>query len=330
MRSASFESGTWLPSISTCGWPSAASRESKNLSSEVQIRESGDFRLGVKTRFFNYNLESALSEKQKALGVPRYQLCKLMGVNYQTLARYLSLKNYPSEKILLKISSFLVKPPDHLFPDHLKEVRLKRQPEPLALTAEDWTALGYMQPVADPGEALEHEELTALVRQTLKTLTAREAKVIALRFGIEEERAYTMEEVAEEYGLTRARIYQIERNALRKLRHPSRSRELRGVRGKSPLITSTQDPIEPAKLALRHIAGGSLPGKQVDDVLEELGEKLGRSLDTNGKKMFANIQQAREFLAHSTKAQRDGLTVLDWALDFIREMARYRSKDIYS
>ena len=61
----------------------------------------------------------------------------------------------------------------------------------------------------------------------LKTLTDREKKVLQLRFGLEDGRARTLEEVGKEFKVTRERIRQIEAKALRKLRHPSRSRKLR-------------------------------------------------------------------------------------------------------
>ena len=61
----------------------------------------------------------------------------------------------------------------------------------------------------------------------LDTLTPREEKVLRLRFGIEDGRTRTLEEVGTEFNVTRERIRQIEAKALRKLRHPSRSKKLR-------------------------------------------------------------------------------------------------------
>lgn len=65
------------------------------------------------------------------------------------------------------------------------------------------------------------------VEEVLGTLTAREARILALRFGLQNGRSYTLEEVGEKFGLTRERIRQIEGKALRRLRHPRRSRQLR-------------------------------------------------------------------------------------------------------
>ena len=65
------------------------------------------------------------------------------------------------------------------------------------------------------------------ISEVLLTLTEREEKVIRLRFGLEDGKPRTLEEVGQMFGVTRERIRQIEAKALRKLRHPSRSRKLR-------------------------------------------------------------------------------------------------------
>ena len=65
------------------------------------------------------------------------------------------------------------------------------------------------------------------VQEVVGTLTPREQKVLILRFGLEDGRSRTLEEVGREFNVTRERIRQIEAKALRKLRHPSRSRKLK-------------------------------------------------------------------------------------------------------
>ena len=78
-----------------------------------------------------------------------------------------------------------------------------------------------------PAEAASHTLLKEQLGEVLGTLTPREEKVLRLRFGLEDGRARTLEEVGKEFNVTRERIRQIEAKALRKLRHPSRSKRLK-------------------------------------------------------------------------------------------------------
>ena len=66
------------------------------------------------------------------------------------------------------------------------------------------------------------------VRKALGTLTERERRVVELRFGLEDGKSRTLEEVGSEFGVTRERIRQIEAKAIRKLKHPTRSKILKG------------------------------------------------------------------------------------------------------
>ena len=78
-------------------------------------------------------------------------------------------------------------------------------------------------PVEKAGRQLLHRELL----NVLKSLTPREERVITLRFGLEDGRSRTLEELGREFNVTRERVRQIEAKALRKLRHPSRAKRLR-------------------------------------------------------------------------------------------------------
>lgn len=80
---------------------------------------------------------------------------------------------------------------------------------------------------AEPAEAASFSLLKEELGAVLDTLTAREKKVLELRFGMTDGRSRTLEEVGKEFGVTRERIRQIEAKAIRKLRHPSRSKKLR-------------------------------------------------------------------------------------------------------
>ncbi len=78
-----------------------------------------------------------------------------------------------------------------------------------------------------PTESTYDNLLREKVEEVLSTLTPREARILRLRFGLQNGRSYTLEEVGQKFGLTRERIRQIEGRALRRLRHPRRSRQLR-------------------------------------------------------------------------------------------------------
>jgi RNA polymerase primary sigma factor len=78
-----------------------------------------------------------------------------------------------------------------------------------------------------PAQSAYHNLLESKIEEVLSTLTEREAKILRLRFGLHNGRSYTLEEVGQKFGLTRERIRQIEGRALRRLRHPRRSRQLK-------------------------------------------------------------------------------------------------------
>ena len=78
-----------------------------------------------------------------------------------------------------------------------------------------------------PAEAASHTLLREQLNEVLNTLTEREAKVLKLRFGLEDGKSRTLEEVGQRFEVTRERIRQIEAKALRKLRHPSRSKKVK-------------------------------------------------------------------------------------------------------
>ncbi|MDH5507800.1 MAG: sigma-70 family RNA polymerase sigma factor [Anaerolineae bacterium] len=141
---------------------------------------------------------------------------------------------------------------------HILEQRLGRPPgvEELAEAMEidtgkvqwmlrvSWLPLSLESPVGDeedselgmfvedqttpsPSDTAIHNLLSSKVEEVLATISPREARILRLRFGLENGRSYTLEEVGEKFGLTRERIRQIEGKALRRLRHPMRSRQLR-------------------------------------------------------------------------------------------------------
>ena len=117
--------------------------------------------------------------------------------------------------------------------DRVREI-LKISQEPVSLETpigeEEDSHLGdFIQDdnVPAPADAAANTMLKEQLEEVLGTLTEREQKVLRLRFGLDDGRARTLEEVGKEFNVTRERIRQIEAKALRKLRHPSRSRKLK-------------------------------------------------------------------------------------------------------
>ena len=117
--------------------------------------------------------------------------------------------------------------------DKVREI-MKIAQEPVSLETpigeEEDSHLGDFIPdegASEPSEAASFTLLKEQLMDVLSTLTPREEKVLKLRFGIEDGRTRTLEEVGKEFNVTRERIRQIEAKALRKLRHPSRSKKLR-------------------------------------------------------------------------------------------------------
>ena len=118
-------------------------------------------------------------------------------------------------------------------PDKVREI-IKVSQEPVSLETpigeEDDSHLGDFiedHGALAPAEAASHQLLREQVKDALGSLTQREQEVLRLRFGLDDGRSRTLEEVGKEFKVTRERIRQIEAKALRKLRHPSRSRKLK-------------------------------------------------------------------------------------------------------
>ena len=117
--------------------------------------------------------------------------------------------------------------------DKVREI-LKIAQEPVSLETpigeEEDSHLGDFIPDDEapvPAEVASHTLLREQLSEVLDTLTEREEKVLRLRFGLVDGRPRTLEEVGKEFNVTRERIRQIEAKALRKLRHPSRSKKLK-------------------------------------------------------------------------------------------------------
>ncbi len=129
-----------------------------------------------------------------------------------------------SEELALKLE---------LPPERVREI-MKISQEPISLEMpigeEDDSHLGDFIPdekALAPADAASHQMLREQFDDVMESLTERERRVLELRFGLDTGRSRTLEEVGKEFGVTRERIRQIEAKALRKLRHPSRSKKLK-------------------------------------------------------------------------------------------------------
>ena len=167
----------------------------------------------------------AIADQARTIRVPVHMvetINKLARVQRQLT---LELNREPSEDELAKKMNTSV--------DKIREI-YKISQEPVSLETpigeEDDSHLGDFikdEHNMSPEEYTTNELLKDEIDDILLTLTEREEKVIRLRFGLEDGKARTLEEVGQMFGVTRERIRQIEAKALRKLRHPSRSRKLR-------------------------------------------------------------------------------------------------------
>ena len=167
----------------------------------------------------------AIADQARTIRVPVHMvetINKLARIQRQLT---LELNREPSEEELAKKMNISV--------DKIREI-YKISQEPVSLETpigeEDDSHLGDFikdEHNMSPEEYATNEMLKDEISDILLTLTEREEKVIRLRFGLEDGKARTLEEVGQLFGVTRERIRQIEAKALRKLRHPSRSRKLR-------------------------------------------------------------------------------------------------------